>query len=115
MERQQQLIAALCIAAVAWPAGARDLKCHRDRVTDAVHCIDADQVRAREQLRLAPLYRGGPDMVRPTSVRLAVDCATGTARLVDEDGVSFGAGPVSSTAALAELSRAVCAAKINKR
>lgn len=103
------------VTAAASVAQARELKCYQDRATDAVHCVDVQEVTQRGTLRVAPLYRGGVDQVRQTSARLAVDCASRVAHLKDADGVSYGAGPINATPMLAELAGYVCAAKIRTR
>lgn len=114
MNQAKPLVFALC-ALLAPPAETRELKCYRDPLTDAVHCVDVHAVSQRGALRLAPLYRGGPDKVRRTSSRLAVDCAAGVAHLKDDDGASYGAGPVTSTPLLSALAGYVCSARISSR
>lgn len=99
-------IAMLLVALPA--AAAAELACHHDRTTDAFHCIEPAEVQQRGALRVAPLYRGGPERVRRTAYSVAVDCAHGVVHLKDADGVSFALGTRASTDVTATLARAIC-------
>lgn len=115
MERRAATAALIALGLAAAAPARAELRCHHDRVTDRVLCIDEREVRRSGLVRTAPLLRGGPERVRRTAARLAVNCATREARLIDEDGVAFGIGPSNSTEALDTLSRAVCEAVVKGR
>ena len=103
------------VVAAAWltaAAQAGELSCYRDPATDAMHCIDPAEVRERDGLRSAPLYRGGPQRVHRTSTTLHVDCKLRTARLKDADGVTYAGGPSSATPLLETLTRELCLATV---
>ena len=95
-------------------AGAVNLGCYRNPITDAVQCIDENNVRERQGIRSSALYSGGPNNVRDTGFTINVNCSTERIHIKDRDGVSFAGGDGSETAALRELRRLVCSAKPRK-
>lgn len=90
------------------------MACSRNSTTDAMSCIDENNVREKNGIRSAPLYTGGPNGVRDSGFTLHVNCATGVAHLKDRDGVSFAGGTGNETPAIKALRGWTCDAKVRK-
>lgn len=98
----------LAAVAVAASAAAGTLTCYEEPGTRATTCIDQAAVTANGDTRASPVYLGGPNGVRKTSVAFVTNCAKGVSTLQDEDGVNFAGDFSSATAASRSLSKWVC-------
>ncbi len=102
-------LAAACASALVTPAArAVDLKCDVDRKTELHLCYAPSEVREKDGIRTAALYRGGPNRVAKTNFTMAVNCGSGVVHLKDRDGVSF-AGGTTGTPAMRVLRDGICA------
>jgi len=89
-------------------ANAADVRCYQDPRTDAMQCIDFKTVRQVDGIRIADLYTGGPNRVRPTGFTMHANCNTGVVHLKDRDGVSFAGGKGNETQAIISLREWAC-------
>lgn len=104
-------LAIAAIALISQNIFAGSIACYEDQRTNARQCFDEKQVREIDGIRIASLYMGGPNGVEKTSFTLNVNCKTEVVHLKDRQGVSFGGGYGSETAALRSLRQWICDAK----
>lgn len=106
------VIAMAALACVT--AFAAGIDCYRNPRTDAMTCVDLDNVRERDGIRISPIYQGGPNGVRRTSFTMHANCKTGVTHLKDRDGVSFAGGHGNETDVVISLRGGMCGAYLRK-
>lgn len=108
------LAALIALTVLQASAAAPKVACYTNPRTDAMTCIDENNVQEKNGIRWAPVYTGGPNGVRKTAFTLHVNCATGVAHLKDKDGVSFAGGTGTETPLIRALRGWACEAKARK-
>lgn len=107
-------IAAAC-SPLATYAGGGELSCAVEKRTDAHQCIDPLELRETDGIRWAPLYRGGPNSIRKTSMTAHANCGTQVLHLKDRDGVSFAGGRFYETDMARQLGGILCQTELPKQ
>lgn len=106
------LAACLLISSTAYASG---LSCYEDPRTNAHTCYNKAKMSEKDGIRQSPLYTGGPNGVRETSMSVHVNCKTGVVHLKDRDGVTFAGGYGNETPAVSSLKRWICNENITRK
>lgn len=96
--------AATCHGAVH----ATELQCAIDPASDAHQCIAPAELKETDGVRWAPLYRGGPNALRKSSLTAHANCRSRVLHLKDPDGVSIATGRFSDTAMSRQMGALLC-------
>lgn len=88
---------------------ANTIQCYEAPGTLNYLCIDAAAVRANGELRMSPIYSGGPRGITKAPYFIVTHCARGISTLQDKNGSNFGGGYNSQTPAIQSLSTWLCA------